>query len=84
MADAKTFPKGSTWDQTDPDNPQPLIYPVCGDCGEAYVYTRCLSFTTGGYIWAWLKPAKVPRGCRHNGSAKIHEPHQGGDNAVLP
>ncbi len=27
MADTKTFPKGSLWDQTDPDNPQPLIYP---------------------------------------------------------
>lgn len=71
--DVKKWPKGTTWDSTDPDNPQPQVYPICGECEEAYVYTRCLSLKTGGYVWAWLKPAKQPKGCRHKGPATIYE-----------
>lgn len=63
-----------SWDfETDPHNPQPLIYPVCSDCDEPYEYTRNLSFATGGYVWAWKKPPKVPRGCRHKGEAKVFD-----------
>jgi hypothetical protein len=54
------------WDvETDPMNPQPIIYPVCSGCGEAYEYRRALSLSRGGYIWAWFKPRPIPKGCRH-------------------
>jgi hypothetical protein len=59
-------PRTEMWDNSDPLNPQPLSYPTCGLCGEAYSYSRFLSMATGHFVWAWVKPAKVPRGCRHN------------------
>jgi hypothetical protein len=57
---------GPAWDiVTDPDNPQPLVYPVCKECHEPWSYKRCLNFRTGEYVWAWLAPDKAPKGCRH-------------------
>ena len=61
---------GETWDLDDRHNPQPLVYPVCSDCEEAYTYTRCLNFSTGEYGWYWVRPAKFPRQCRHKGLPK--------------
>lgn len=64
-----------TWDtETDPLNPQPIIYPVCGDCGAPCEYRRFLNFNTGEYVWAWAKPAKVPRGCRHKSPVTKYDP----------
>lgn len=60
------------WDfATDPLNPQPYIYPVCPDCKEAWVYTRCLSLSRGGYYWAWMRPQPVTKGCRHKGHPQM-------------
>lgn len=53
------------WDTTDELNPQPLIYPVCIECGEAYGYRRALSLTRGGYVWAWFRPPGARGGCKH-------------------
>lgn len=70
-ATPETGPTELGWDTTtDPMNPQPTIYPVCADCGEAWVYRRYLSLATGTYRWAWGKPDKVPRGCRHKSGPK--------------
>jgi hypothetical protein len=66
-------PDSIGWDTTDPDNPQPVIYPVCSDCGDAYDYRRYLSLGDGKFHWAWFKPAKVPKGCRHKGEARTHD-----------
>jgi hypothetical protein len=72
-------PAAQPWDvTTDPANPRPLIYPVCKDCGEAWAYQRCLSWTTGRFMWAWAPPVKVPRGCRHKSGFRVH----GQDEAV--
>lgn len=60
-----------SWDTSDPHNPQPIIYPVCPDCGAAYYYSQYISLADGKYHWAWSKPAKVPRGCRHKGAAAV-------------
>lgn len=65
------------WDTTtDPLNPQPYIYPVCPDCEEAWVYTRCLSFTTGNYVWCWMRPHPVTKGCRHKGHPQMQNDHE--------
>jgi hypothetical protein len=62
------------WDfETDPENPQPVVYPVCSDCGEPYSYARHLSLATGTYVWAWAKPPKQPRQCRHKGPPEIND-----------
>lgn len=53
---------GPAWDvTTDPDNPQPQVWPTCGTCDAVWVYKRFMSFTRGGYVWAWAKP------CKHKG-----------------
>lgn len=79
MSEKKTvkIPIEPGWDfDTDPLNPQPLIYPVCAICGDAYEYRRALSLATGDYFWAWFAPPKQPRMCRHNrGMVKNTEWH---------
>lgn len=63
----------SGWDTTtDPLNPQPLVYPVCPDCGASYDYRRALSLSRGVYFWAWFRPAGIPKGCKHKAPATIN------------
>lgn len=44
---------------------QPTLWPECPTCGEAWLYRRAMSFTTGGYLWCWM------RGCKHKVSAVL-------------
>ena len=54
------------WDvETDPANPQPLIYPVCSECGSPYDYRWCWNPMGGGESFAWFRPAPVRGGCKH-------------------
>lgn len=65
IAGELTEDEGPPWDLTDPANPQPLIYPVCAECGLPYVYSSAWSIMTSKTIWAWFRPAGIPKGCRH-------------------
>lgn len=56
----------SPWDGTDPDNPQPKVWPVCPTCDVSWVYRKFLSFTTGNYVWAWSKD------CKHKATPALH------------
>lgn len=56
----------STWDtETDPDNPQPNVWPVCMEpdrktgieCSTAYVWQQFMSLGRG-YVWAWARSCK--------------------------
>lgn len=49
------------WDvTTDPDNPQPLVWPKCSaeDCRTPWVWQQFMSLSQG-YVWAWA------RNCKH-------------------
>lgn len=58
-----------TWDcETDPDNPQPQVWPECAFvgkddvvCGVAWVWKRAFSFSEG-YKWYWMKDCKHKTG----------------------
>ena len=63
---ADAGPEEQAWDmETDPCNPQPLIWPVCVDCGDNFEYRSAWSITRGGTVWAWFTPAPVRGGCKH-------------------
>lgn len=55
-----------TWDATtDPNNPQPMFWPVCPTCSTTWVWKQFLSLQ-GGYTWAWAKD------CKHKAMPVLH------------
>ena len=56
-------PGEGSWDFSDQHNPQPLMWPVCSECDEAYSYTWGVSSMTGKVVWLWR------RGCKHKKAA---------------
>lgn len=57
----------TAWDiTTDPDNPQPNVWPRCSldTCHTAYAYQWCMSWT-GGSKFAWV------RNCKHKADAEL-------------
>lgn len=51
--------KTPTWDTTtDPDNPQPNVYPMCAECKTPFVYRWAMRFGgPSGFFWF--------RDCKH-------------------
>lgn len=53
------------WDTTtDPDNPQPLVWPRCSTCQVSWVWRHGFSLTNG-MAWYWM------RGCKHKGNPTL-------------
>lgn len=71
-ADEEIDYDGPIWDvSTDPDNPQPNVWPKCPTCDTSYIWRRFFSLSRytsprgRGDIWAWA------RDCKHKGAPVI-------------
>ena len=53
--------------------PNPMIWPTCDKCDTAYILRRCLSFTTGGYVWAWQRDCEKPRSTCKAAGVQMHD-----------
>lgn len=51
--------------ETDADNPQPPVWPVCPTCNVAWAYRKFMS-TSRGTVWAWGKD------CKHKVDPVLH------------
>lgn len=46
----------TVWDMTDPDNPQPNIWPECPECHTPWAWRH--GYTMAGTKWAWMRDCK--------------------------